>query len=346
MRVAIFVTSVMTLIAATPSRAQRPPEVEAPDRPQDHTPKTDSEFADLLRYEPTGLSLLRPYRRGTIPVVFIHGLWSSPWSWSRMIELLEADDPIRGRYHFWTFGYSTGDPIPYSADLLRRALREARGRLDPDGTDPAFDRMVLVGHSMGGLLAKLMIQESESRFWSALAVRPFADLKGEPEDRELLRRALFFHPRPEVRRVIFIATPHRGCRLDRGGLQSLGSRLIRLPDPLRASYGRLMACNGPDFFKPPFRDALPTNIDELQWESPMLMALCGLRLAPQARYHSIIADRRDPPGIGGSDGVVSYASAHLAGAASEFLVSFGHLCQGHHQVIREVRRILAEHAGP
>ena len=159
MRVAIFVTSVMTLIAVAPSRAQRPHEVEAPDRPQVPTLKTDSEFADLLRYEPTGLSLLRPYRRSRIPVVFIHGLWSSPWSWSRMIELLEADDSIRERYQFWTFGYSTGDPIPYSADLLRRALQEARGRLDPDGADPAFDRMVLVGHSMGGLLAKMMILE-------------------------------------------------------------------------------------------------------------------------------------------------------------------------------------------
>ncbi|MBV8431127.1 MAG: alpha/beta fold hydrolase [Solirubrobacterales bacterium] len=177
MRVAIFVASVMTLIAATLSRAQRPPEVEAPDRPRDHTPKTDAEFADLLRYEPTGLSLLRPYRRGRIPVVLIHGLWSSPWSWSRMVEPLEADDPIRERYQFWTFGYSTGDPIPYSADLLRRALREARAKLDPDAEDPAFDRMVLVGHSMGGLLTKMMIQESESRFWSALAVRPFDSLK-------------------------------------------------------------------------------------------------------------------------------------------------------------------------
>ncbi|MBV8430961.1 MAG: hypothetical protein JO244_07365, partial [Solirubrobacterales bacterium] len=223
---------------------------------------------------------------------------------------------------------------------------EARAKLDPDAEDPAFDRMVLVGHSMGGLLAKMMIQESESRFWSALAVRPFDSLKGEPEDRDLLRRALFFHPRPEVRRVIFIATPHQGSRLDRGDLQRLGARLIRLPDPLLAAYGRLKTANGPDFFKPPFRDALPTSIDELQWESPMLMALSGLSMAPEARYHSIIADRRDPPGIGGSDGVVSYASAHLAGAASEFLVSSGHLCQGHHQVIREVRRILAEHAGP
>ena len=165
------------------------------------------------------------------------------------------------------------------------------------------------------------------------------------EDRDLLRRALFFHPRPEVRRVIFIATPHRGCYFDQGGVQRLGSRLIRLPDPLRASYGRLKAANAPDFFRPPFRDALPTSIDELAWESPMLVALGRLSLAPEVKYHSIIADRHDPPRIGGGDGVVPYDSAHLAGAASELLVSSGHLCQGKPAVIREVRRILAEH-GP
>ena len=109
----------------------------------------DADVAALFRYEPTGLSLLRPYERGKIPVVFIHGLWSNPWSWSRMIESLEADAALRDRYQFWTFGYSTGDPIPYSAWLLRRDLEEVRRKFGPHGSDGAFDGMVVVGHSMG-----------------------------------------------------------------------------------------------------------------------------------------------------------------------------------------------------
>ena len=94
-----------------------------------------------------GLSLLRPYRRGQIPVVLIHGLLSNPWSWARMIEELEADAALRDRCQFWTFGYSTGDPLPYSATLLRHDLDEVRRKFDPDRSDAAFDRMVLVGHS-------------------------------------------------------------------------------------------------------------------------------------------------------------------------------------------------------
>ena len=169
------------------------------------------------------------------------------------------------------------------------------------------------------------------------------ELAGEPADRDLFRSALIFKPRPEVRRVVFIATPHRGSRVDHGGLGRLGSRLVRLPDPLRASYGRLIARNGPDFFVERFRKGLPTSIDELEWQSPILMGLDELGLATNVTAHSIIADRRDPPAAGGNDGLVAYESAHRADVASESLVSAGHLCQDHPAVIREVRRILLEH---
>ena len=245
--------------------------------------KLDQGIAGRFRFEPTGLSLLHPYRRGKIPVVFIHGLWANPRSWSRMIESLDADPAIRDRFQFWTFGYSTGEPIPYSASLLRRDLDAAHRKFDPDGADREFDRMVVVGHSMGGLLAKMMVQDSGTRLWQVISDRPVDELAGDPADRDLLRRVLIFKPRPEVRRVVFIATPHRGSRLDQGGLEHLGSRLVRLDDPLRASYSRLIARNRPDFFKPFFREGLPTSIDDLEWQSPLLMGLDTVRLRSDDR---------------------------------------------------------------
>ncbi len=199
---------------------------------------------------------------------------------------------------------------------------------------------------MGGLVAKMMVQESGTRLWGLISDRPPDDLAGDPADRDLFRHALIFNPRPEVRRVVFIATPHRGSHVDRGGLERLGSRLVRLPDPLRASHQRLIARNGPEFFTEQFRKGLPTSIDELEWRSPILVRLDELGLAPRIIAHTIIADRRDPPGAGGSDGLVPYESAHLDGVASEALVSSGHLCQDHPGVIREVSRILVEHTAP
>lgn len=337
----IVVASLVTLAAARPQGRSADTPSRVPPGPS--PTNTGARVAGLLRYEPTGLSLLRPYRRGRVPVVLVHGLWSGPWSWAPMVEALDADPDLRDRYQFWTFGYSTGDPIVYSALLLRRDLDEARRRFDPDRTDLAFDRMVVVGHSMGGLLAKMMVQDSGTRLWWLVSDRQFEDLAGEPEDRDLFRRALFFGPRPEVRRVIFIATPHRGSGVDRGPLERLGARLVRIQEPLRAAYGRLLERNGPAFFTERLRTGLPTSIDELEWGSPMLTGLSELGLAPGVGAHSIIADSRDPPRAGGGDGLVRYDSAHLDGVASETLVSSGHLCQGHPGAIAEVRRILIEH---
>jgi pimeloyl-ACP methyl ester carboxylesterase len=344
MRITESLVTVAVVIAATWAWAQVPSRVEPSREAQGRTPpRAEADVVGLFRFEPTGLSLPRPYQRGKIPVVLIHGLWSNPWSWARMIEELEADAALRDRYQFWTFGYSTGDPLPYTATLLRHDLDEVRRKFDPDRSDVAFDRMVLVGHSMGGLLTKMMVQESGTRLWQLASDRPAEDLAGDPADCELFRSALIFKPRPEVRRVVFIATPHRGSHVDRGGLERLGTRLVRLPDPLRASHQRLIARNGPDFFTERLRKGLPTSVDELEWRSPILMRLDELGLAPTVTAHSIIADRRDPPAAGGHDGLVPYESSHLDGVVSESLVSSGHLCQAHPAVIREVRRILLEH---
>jgi hypothetical protein len=260
-----------------------------------------------------------------------------------MIEGLEADATLRANYEIWTFGYRTGEPVLYSASLLRRALLQARARYDPDGSDPALDRMVLIGHSLGGLLAKLMAEDSRSRLWETVSAQPLDRLAGPPEASECLRQAFLFKPLPGARRLIFIATPHRGSRLDRGAIHALGSRLIRPGDPVQRAYASLLASNRPDFFVATFRAGLPTSVDQLTWDHPLLLAFRDAGIDPAVQYHSIIADRRDPPRGGGTDGVVPYASAHLDGAASELLIPGGHLCQDHRLVIRECRRILREH---
>ncbi len=298
----------------------------------------------LLRYEPTGLSLLRPYGKGKMPVVLVHGLWASPWSWHRMIEALEADPAIAGRYQFWTFGYSTGDPIPYSAHLMRRDLDEARRSFDPTKSDAALDRMILVGHSMGGLVTKMMAVDAGDRLWRVVSDRPFGELVGEKDDLDLFASGLMFKALPEVRRVVYVATPHRGSRFDRGAIERIGTRLVRVPDPLRAAHHRLVTSNAPTFFREHFRKGIPTSIDELEWGSPMLTGLSDLSASPAVKVHSIVAIRPDSPPGERSDGLVTYDSAHIAGVVSEKVVSAGHLCQDHPDVIGEVRRILVEHA--
>ena len=153
------------LIVTSLSAAGELPEVAInPDRTTALLPRDE-----LLGQDPGRLETRRPYERGKVPVVLIHGLWGSPRNWDRMIEDLEADPALRTRFQFWTVRYASGDSIPYSAHLLRQSLRRARRVFDPDGTDAAFERMVVVGHSLGGILAKMMVQSGGPRLWQTVS---------------------------------------------------------------------------------------------------------------------------------------------------------------------------------
>jgi hypothetical protein len=190
----------------------------------------------------------------------------------------------------------------------------------------------------------MVVADSGDRLWGATSDRPVGELKGDGEDLELLRDCLIFRAHRGVRRVICIATPQRGSRLDQGSVRAIGTRLVVLPDPLRAAHRRLVAANPPGSFRGPFRERLPSSIDELEWGSRILTGLAGLAHPPALKVHTIVAVRPGSPSGHRTDGVVSYESAYVAGAASEKLVSAGHYCLDLPEVIGEVRRILQEHA--
>jgi pimeloyl-ACP methyl ester carboxylesterase len=299
-----------------------------------------------IRFQPLGLSMVRPYVRGKLPVVFVHGLWGSPRNWARIIGALEADPFLSERYQFLTFGYSGGSSITYSAYELRRELQSLRDRLDVEHEAPAWDRTILIGHSMGGLLCKMMVQDSGSKLWDLMARRPFEKLAGPTDARDLLRRELVYERVSLVRRLIFVATPHRGSRLVCGAVKDIGSRLVATPDRLRQARAALLASNGPDAFTPIFLAGLATSLDQLAWDNPLLLAIDGLPIESNIKRHSIIANQGRYPGPGKGDGLVSYASAHHVGATSELIVNAGHVCLDNPEVIGEVARILKEHATP
>jgi hypothetical protein len=103
-----------------------------------------------------------------------------------------------------------------SAAGLRSALSNAVAELDPDGKDPGLQEMVVIGHSQGGLLTKMCVVDPGTRFWEILFRVPPEKLEvgSELQDslaREIERKGtLIFEPLPFVRRVVFVATPHRG----------------------------------------------------------------------------------------------------------------------------------------
>jgi len=294
----------------------------------------------------TGLYMLQPYDPQKIPVVFVHGLMSSPWTWANMLNGLMGDPVLRARYQFWFFRYPTGNPVLYSAAALRAALDEVRRTFDPMGTNPSFNAMVVVGHSMGGLLTKTLVEDSGDALWKPVSQKPLASLSLAPEDRKALEAVFFFTPRPYVSRVIFIAVPHRGSEMALGAVGRLGRSLISLPltvlKPLAAMASTLAHGLSHDGAKPvlPFNRQL-TGVDGLRPDNPALKILVSLPLV--VPYHSIIGNEKAADTPGGTDGVVPYWSSHLDGAVSEKIVRSGHSAQDHPLAVREVQRILLAH---
>lgn len=291
-----------------------------------------------------GLFFTKPFDPLKIPVVLVHGTASSPGTWAEMLNELDADPIIRDHYQIWLFVYSTGNPIAYSASRLRAALATTITEMDPRGKYPALRRMVVIGHSQGGLLTKLTAIDSGSRFWDHISETPFEDVKIDPEAKELLRAALFYEPQPFVERVIFISTPQRGSFLATGFATDLAAFFIKLPGGLvRRSVEALI--HSPEIRLVQRISKPPTSIHNMSPTNPFIRELATIPVSPSVKAHSIIAVRGEGPPAQGSDGVVEYQSAHIDGVESELIVRSGHSAHRQPQAIEEVRRILYENLG-
>jgi pimeloyl-ACP methyl ester carboxylesterase len=294
----------------------------------------------------TNLAMLHPYRPGRVPVVLIHGTASSPARWADMINELMNDPVLRGRIQFWLFTYSTSNPILLSASELRQALLDVVQRLDPEGRDPALRRMVLVGHSQGGLLARLMVTDSGDRFWHNVTDVPFSQIKGPPEALAYIKEAMFFQPVPYVRRVVFIATPHRGSFRVSSIVPDLVRRIVTLPSTMVKTVA-VLAKDNPELAaaQEAVKD-MPTAVENMRPGQRFVRTLSGSPIEPGVPAHSIIAVLGEGPVVDKTDGVVAYRSAHLDGVESEKIVRSPHSCQAEPDTILEVRRILREHVAP
>jgi pimeloyl-ACP methyl ester carboxylesterase len=322
----------------------------------DGAPVWESEIWGFLRGTflegGSALYTLTPHRPGTIPVVLVHGTASSPARWADLVNELEADPRIAPRIQLWFFTYNTGLPLLYSAGLLRDTLTKVVAELDPQQADPALRRMVLIGHSQGGLLAKLAVVDSGTKFWDNVSRTPFEDLAVSDETRTVLRSSLFVKPLPFVTRVVFVATPHRGS--DVAGflvqrLRWLVEWALTLPPSLIRMSGEVVTRSEDPLLRRQLRQGLPRSVDNMSPGNQAVKTLTTLPIAPGVTAHSIIAIKGTGALGEGGDGVVSYRSAHLDEAVSELIVRSGHSVQSQPEAIEEIRRILLQHleeAGP
>lgn len=300
------------------------------------------ELARLLRpekyAETAHIVRLEPYRPDKIPVVVVHGLMDSPATWTPMINHLRGDPLIRQKYQFWYYSYPSGYPYPYSAAIMRREL---------DAIEKKFSvnqKIVLVGHSMGSLVSRLMITDTEDKIWLKFFGKSPSQMHLAPSTRKMLEESLIFEARPEVARAIFLCGPHRGAEMASSWIGRLGSKLVKAPFSLLqiARDVRHFVQADPSALKVTH---IPNSVDTLAPNNRFVKAINEIPIKKGVPYHSIIGDRGRGDSPNSTDGFVPYWSSHLEGAKSELIVPSNHSAQRNPEAIAEVQRILHLHAG-
>ena len=290
----------------------------------------------------SGLYMVQPYDPDRIPVLMVHGIWSSPMTWMEMFNDLQADPEIRRKYQFWFYLYPTGEPMAFSAARLRDDLQQVRHDCDPYRRNDHLDEMVVVGHSMGGLISQMLTLNSSNKLWNSVSSKPVEELKANDETKSEIRRVFFFESNPSIDRVVTIASPYNGSSLSNRFTRWLSGSLVWLPAKTYQLSQVVFEQDDKHWWE---RFSAPrTSLDSLTKKSGVLRLIRETRMPDDVKHHNIVGVKRGSSQSDWTDGVVSYRSAHCEDVASEKIVRASHSeVHRHPDAVAEVRRILLEH---
>jgi pimeloyl-ACP methyl ester carboxylesterase len=286
------------------------------------------EYASTFRVARMG-----PYHPEKKVVLVIHGLMDTPATWVPLLNDLVGDKDLRRNYQFWFYSYPSGYPYPYSALILRQELDAIEKKF------PLRRKMVLIGHSMGGCISRTLITDTGNKLWMEGFGKPPEQTEMPAESKHLLEQAIILKHRPEIGRVIFMSTPHRGSDLARNWIGRIGSMLVKTPSKL-VTIGQTIreaATSDPAALQ---LKRFPNSIDTLAPNNRFVVAINKVPITPGIPYYTILGDRGRGDSPNSSDGVVPYWSSHLDAARSEFIAPCNHSSPLNPQAIAEVHRIL------
>jgi pimeloyl-ACP methyl ester carboxylesterase len=282
--------------------------------------------------------LMQPYDPNRRIIVMLHGLASSPEAWVELANEILGDEALRQHYQIWQVYYPTNMPVALNHAMIRRALGDTLTHFDPSGQAPASSDLVLVGHSMGGVIARLMVSSTDQSLVQLAADRS----RLTPQQIKRIDPMLRFEPFPHVSRAIFIAAPHRGTSVAGGRLGRWMAGFIRFPVTVLEELAHTLAPNAAASSHESLGH-IPNSVDNLDENDPFVRAAADFPISAQVRYHSIVAQANADVALDDSDdGLVPYRSAHLPGAQSEKVIISGHSVQQNAAAILEIQRILKD----
>lgn len=291
-----------------------------------------------------GAYLLTDYDPRKTPVVMVHGLGSHPIIWAELSGAIWADPVLRDSYQVIHVVFQTNAPLLVSTQRVRTYLDRMWELLDPEGDDPARGKMVLVGHSLGGVVARLLAVDSGRVLWDATFTVAPGQLHGAAEDVAAIQDIFLFDPYPGVCAVVMLAAPHKGSPAASGFAGRLARALVARRAPEIQALREVTLAHPEDVrdeVRDSYRFARLDSIWTLRAPQPVRRAGESLLPAPGIRYHTIAGDLHGQ----GGDGLVPLESALLPGARSTLVVDQGHTLYRDPVVIGRVLEILREERG-
>jgi pimeloyl-ACP methyl ester carboxylesterase len=288
-----------------------------------------------------GVYLLEDYDPAKRPIVMIHGLGSSPLAWAKLTNAIWAEPELRAHFQIWHVVYQTSAPLLVTRLRIASYLDEAWAVLDPEANDTARQGMVLVGHSMGGVIARLLSADSKTVLWDAAFESTLDKLNGNLADKGLAKRIFTFDHYPGVSTTIFLASPHGGSPSADAWFGRLARILIGRRTTEMQSLKRLARANPlavHEELRVAYQQADVNSISTLQSSQPVSRAGAVLLPSQGIFYHVIsgVLPNRYPA----TDGSVPLTSTILPGATSTLIVHSGHDVYDNDEAIAEVTRIL------
>ena len=98
-----------------------------------------------------GIYFLEPFNQGKTPVLFIHGAGGHPKEWAGMVKELD-----RSKFQPWVAFYPSGFRLSWIAEGMDKLLTEVF-------VTHKFNKFVVIAHSMGGMIARSLINHIVER---------------------------------------------------------------------------------------------------------------------------------------------------------------------------------------
>lgn len=285
-----------------------------------------------------GLYLTEEFDPAKTPVLLVHGLLSDPTAWDKMVALLKEDPQIHEQFQFWYYSYPTSIPTVPSAAMFRRHLDAAVEMVEQNYSYSMKRKLIVVGHSMGGILSKSLISDSKNLLWDAAFKVPASELELTKAQRKLVSEAFMFEHRDYVKAAIFIATPHRGSGLASNFVGKVGTAFVSRPEVIE-DLAKALAKQPDDKIQPAFKDFVShkvNSISTLRSNSPITQMLADLPTDSEVIFHTISGVKGQRQG----DGVVPVSSTFVAKARCECFIESGHNVHEKELAINLVKRLI------